>query len=116
MSYGIPTAVYLDEKILDKVGISIRKCPIIAVRRRTENAFVEALEPYLKKPYKLQTLSKKTRKWVIKQHDYSVIGRLWRKYYRRITNSESKDCYNFREKINPRFEKIGAFTLRPPLP
>ena len=103
MAYGIPTVAYLDEKILDRIGVLNRDCPIVAVKRRTENAFVEALEPYLKKPYKLKALSKKTRKWVGKRHDYSVIGRLWRKHYRRITNPILNDYYNFREKINPYF-------------
>ena len=105
MSYGIPTVAYLDEKILDRIGALGGNCPIVAVKRRTENAFVEALEPYLKKPYKLKALSKKTRNWAAKWHDYSVVGRLWRKHYRRIsTNSILNDYYNFRKKINPRFE------------
>jgi hypothetical protein len=115
MSYGIPTVAYLDEKYLRLVDTSSKKIPIINTKYQTKEAIVEALEPFLKKPTKLKNISKKTKKWVTKHHDYQIIGKLWLWNYENLFDLKLSWYQNLLEKIKAPFKKIGVFTLKPKL-
>ena len=115
MSYGIPTVAYLDEKYLRLVGTSSKKIPIINTKYQNKEAIVDALEPFLKESTMLKNLSKKTKKWVTKHHDYQIIGKLWLWNYKKVIDVKLNWYQNLLEKIKNPFKRIGVFTLKPKL-